>query len=171
MDNDEKEGTEAWRKLMQLCKALAPSRHAPIDKPKVRFKPRRGGSIPISMSFALGGRERMSPVPLPLVTERRLLRTLHGADRVPFTVDLHHYYQQEAAIFLQKELRRALQNQHPWALVITGKGRAEQEGVLRKHWKSWLEEDEGLRPYIRGYAPAGPAHGGGGAFYVLLRKL
>jgi DNA-nicking Smr family endonuclease len=70
-------------------------------------------------------------------------------------------------------------------LVITGKGASpfarhtlhgtshfhspEREGRLRREVPLWLHED-GFRLHAVGFQPAHPRHGGGGAFYVRLRK-
>jgi DNA-nicking Smr family endonuclease len=49
-------------------------------------------------------------------------------------------------------------------LVITGKG-----GVLRERLPLWLGQAE-LQPLVAGVNKAHVKHGGGGAFYVLLRR-
>ncbi|WP_196504799.1 Smr/MutS family protein [Aestuariivirga litoralis] len=70
-------------------------------------------------------------------------------------------------------------------LVITGKGASpfarhtlhglthfntpEREGKLRRELPRWLEEAQ-FRIHVVGFQPAHPRHGGGGAFYVRLRK-
>ena len=70
-------------------------------------------------------------------------------------------------------------------LVITGKGASpfarhtlhglthfntpEREGKIRREVPRWLEEAQ-FRIHVVGFQPAHPRHGGGGAFYVRLRK-
>ena len=70
-------------------------------------------------------------------------------------------------------------------LVITGKGASpfarhtlhglkhfhtpEREGKIRRELPLWLEEAQ-FRIHVVGFQPAHPRHGGGGAFYVRLRK-
>ena len=70
-------------------------------------------------------------------------------------------------------------------LVITGKGASplarhtlhglthfhtpEREGKLRREVPLWFHEAQ-FRIHIVGFQPAHPRHGGGGAFYVRLRK-
>ena len=70
-------------------------------------------------------------------------------------------------------------------LVITGKGASpfarhtlhgtkhfnapEREGKIRRELPMWLEETQ-FRIHVVGFQPAHPRHGGGGAFYVRLRK-
>ena len=71
-------------------------------------------------------------------------------------------------------------------LVITGKGASpfashtlhghdhfyapEREGRLRRSFPDWLHEPE-FRVHVLGFQPAHPKHGGGGAFYVKLRRV
>jgi DNA-nicking Smr family endonuclease len=70
-------------------------------------------------------------------------------------------------------------------LVITGKGESqfarhtlhgathfntpERRGKLRRMVPDWLHEPE-FRALVSGFQPAHPKHGGGGAFYVKLRR-
>ena len=70
-------------------------------------------------------------------------------------------------------------------LVITGKGASpfsghtlhgvkhfhapEREGRLRRELTNWLHE-EIFRLHVIGYQPSHPRHGGGGAFYLRLRR-
>ena len=59
-------------------------------------------------------------------------------------------------------------------LVVTGKGlRPLGErivgGRIRAEFPGWLQRPENL-VRVRGMKPAHPRHGGGGAFYVLLRR-
>ena len=62
-------------------------------------------------------------------------------------------------------------------LVITGKGRppkntigAEGGGVLKQAVPRWLNEPS-LRAQILAFATAQPKDGGGGALYVLLKRI
>ncbi|MEE4235311.1 MAG: Smr/MutS family protein [Anderseniella sp.] len=70
-------------------------------------------------------------------------------------------------------------------LVITGKGASpftrhtlhsadyyhapERQGILRAELSQWLHEREFAR-HVIGFQPAHPRHGGGGAFYLRLRR-
>jgi DNA-nicking Smr family endonuclease len=54
-------------------------------------------------------------------------------------------------------------------LVITGTGARTGGGILRQLTPRWLESPPNA-PRVIAYAPAGPAHGGDGALYVLLRR-
>jgi DNA-nicking Smr family endonuclease len=54
-------------------------------------------------------------------------------------------------------------------LVITGKGRADRPSRIRAEIGHWLESSR-FRSRIAALRPAHPRHGGGGAFYVILRR-
>jgi len=74
---------------------------------------------------------------------------------------------------------------HRLVLVITGKGAApiarhtlhgagyfdtpERQGRLRRQLPLWLAEPD-MRAFVTGYQPAHPRHGGGGAFYIRIRR-
>ena len=53
-------------------------------------------------------------------------------------------------------------------IVITGKGKS-GKGVLKRAFLNWLDLPE-ARALVSGYAPAHAKHGGGGAWYVFLRR-
>ncbi|MEM1398437.1 MAG: Smr/MutS family protein [Pseudomonadota bacterium] len=55
-------------------------------------------------------------------------------------------------------------------LIITGKGRAGGEGVLRRQAPDWLSDGDN-RTHVLATHPARPADGGSGALYVLLRRI
>ena len=66
------------------------------------------------------------------------------------------------------------------ALIITGKGKRSREadnsyyteqdtGILKRSLITWVEKSN-IWPTILDIVPAHAKHGGGGAFYVYLRK-
>ena len=79
-------------------------------------------------------------------------------------LDLHGYRQEAAFRALQKFLGRAQGLGHRVVLVVTGKG-----GTLRDMLPRWLGENE-FRNIVVGIGVAHAKHGGGGAFYVALKK-
>ena len=79
-------------------------------------------------------------------------------------IDLHGLTQEEAFRALLRFVERGRALDHRVVLVITGKG-----GVLRSMVPRWLAEPE-LAGLTSGAAPAHVKHGGGGAFYVALRR-
>lgn len=79
-------------------------------------------------------------------------------------LDLHGLTHDGAYRTLLRFLLRAQAEEKKLVLVITGKG-----GVLRNSLPLWLGQAE-LRPVVAGVSQAHVKHGGGGAFYVALRK-
>lgn len=124
-----------------------------------------------------GGRAVEKPLPQPAArmpgdqevdrrTDQKLKR---GQYPVDFTLDLHGLTQTAAHDKLGATLRRGYTQGLRCILVITGKGRGEGQGVLRRKVPEWLAE-EALRPIVLRFHAAQPEHGGGGALYVLLRR-
>lgn len=97
-----------------------------------------------------------------------------------FTLDLHGYSRDRAHALLTACIADAALSSMRVLLVITGKGARPGEdddyrsghrprGVIRASLRDWLQ-DSNLRPYIAALRPAHPRHGGGGAWYVILRR-
>jgi DNA-nicking Smr family endonuclease len=77
---------------------------------------------------------------------------------------LHGLTQEEGFRALLRFVERGRALDHRVVLVITGKG-----GVLKSMVPRWLAEPE-LAALTSGIGPAHIKHGGGGAFYVALRR-
>lgn len=96
-------------------------------------------------------------------------------ERLPIeaTLDLHGMTQDHAYTALQAFLENAYRQQRRTVLIITGKGKPRpgesgREGVLRRRFLQWAETS--FRPWISSLTEAHQRHGGGGAFYVFIRK-
>ena len=118
-------------------------------------------------------------------TEERVRR---GRQPIDATLDLHGLTQLEARTRLERFLSQGQQMGFRCVLVITGKGGSpttrqhprdplavmggniEGRGILRTRFRQWVDEP-GFRDRITRVAQAKPNHGGGGAFYVFLKKL
>ena len=92
------------------------------------------------------------------------------------TVDLHGYTRDRAYALLTRCVIDATNSGARVLLVITGKGARSDDnesdrprGVIRASLRDWLQSGD-LRPYIAALRPAHPRHGGGGAWYVILRR-
>ncbi|MBM3573056.1 MAG: hypothetical protein FJX52_12000, partial [Alphaproteobacteria bacterium] len=95
----------------------------------------------------------------------RLRRSQFPIDR---RIDLHGLTRAEA----HARVISALATNSRCLLIITGKGQrrgSDSGGVLRGELPRWLAEPP-HRERILAVMPAQPAHGGGGAVYVLLRR-
>jgi DNA-nicking Smr family endonuclease len=91
-----------------------------------------------------------------------------GKQAVSASFDLHGHTQESAWRILPQFLAREQAQGSRCVIVITGKGR-QGEGVLRKNFLRWLEMPEARR-LVSGYATAHAKHGGGGAWYVYIRR-
>jgi DNA-nicking Smr family endonuclease len=116
-------------------------------------------------------------------TAQRLTR---GNVEIERRLDLHGTGIEMARVRLLRFLREAQGLGVRTALVITGKGDSpysrhtlhgtdhfhapERAGRLRRLVPEWLHESE-FRVCVSGFQPAHPKHGGGGAFYVKIRRL
>lgn len=95
------------------------------------------------------------------------------------TIDLHGYTSSRAHAELVRRIEDAALSGARVLLVITGKGARAGDrerdhddrprGVIRSSLREWLHAPD-LRPFIAALRPAHPRHGGGGAWYVILRR-
>lgn len=86
------------------------------------------------------------------------------------TLDLHGMTQDRAHSALTRFIASARRTDKRTLLIITGKGALKDGGgVLRKMLPLWLESAP-FAGHVLAITAARPEHGGGGAFYVRLRK-
>jgi DNA-nicking Smr family endonuclease len=91
------------------------------------------------------------------------------------SIDLHGHTLAEAERTLARFLERAQASGARVALVVTGKAARQDDsnrpvgGRIHAEFPHWLNRPEN-RGRVIGVRPANPRHGGGGAFYVLLRR-
>ena len=111
------------------------------------------------------GRKPTPQDDLQLRTRRRLSR---GTIALDGKIDLHGRTLAEAEAALAGFVKRAQSQHQIWLLVVTGKG-ARGEGKLRRALAEWLDRGA-LAGRVVEYGPAAPNHGGGGAFYLRLRR-
>jgi DNA-nicking Smr family endonuclease len=92
-----------------------------------------------------------------------------GKHEIDARLDLHGLTQSEAHAALLRFLRNAHARDVRLVLVITGKGRGGEPGVLRRQVPQWLGLPE-FRSLVIGFEDAHIAHGGEGALYVRVRR-
>jgi DNA-nicking Smr family endonuclease len=128
---------------------------------------------------------RTAPPPLASFDRRTAQKLNRGQSEPDARLDLHGEGVETARIKLLHFLASQRHQGSRLVLVITGKGASpftrhtmhgmshfhspEREGRLRREVPMWLHE-EGFRIHAVGFQPAHPRHGGGGAFYVRLRR-
>lgn len=125
------------------------------------------------------------PPSLPVLDRRTRQRLMRGQVEIDARLDLHGETAITAPHVLSAFLRRARDRGCRTVLVVTGKGGGdyvrhtlhsseywhapERQGLLRRSFPEWLASPS-LRDAVAGYQPAHPRHGGGGAWYVRLRR-
>ena len=144
--------------------------------------------LPVQQAQRLLREARKSNDPPALAAfDRRTAQKLSRGQSEPESrIDLHGEGVETARV----KLYHFLENQRllgvRMVLVITGKGASpfarhtlhgmthfhtpEREGRLRREVPQWLNEHH-FRNHVVGFQPAHPRHGGGGAFYVRLRRI
>lgn len=105
----------------------------------------------------------------PGIDHHTARRFRQGKREIEATLDLHGMTQARAFQRLTSFIERHYAANVRMALVITGKGRGGEGGVLRAALPGWIEQTE-LARYVLALHPAKPEHGGDGAYYVLLRR-
>jgi DNA-nicking Smr family endonuclease len=113
--------------------------------------------------------QRTTAPPLAPLGRRMKQRVARGKQAIDARLDLHGLTQSEAHGELLRFLRRANARDARLVLIITGKGRGGEPGVLRRQVPHWLALPE-FRAFVVGFEDAHIAHGGEGALYVRVRR-
>lgn len=108
------------------------------------------------------------PAKSPVQNRSKERRIRRGQAEISATLDLHGHTQTSAHAALVSFLSAQRRAGAKCVLVITGKGKL-GEGILRKQLMHWLETNE-AKALVNGYSGAHQKHGGGGAWYLFLRK-
>jgi DNA-nicking Smr family endonuclease len=102
--------------------------------------------------------------PLDGTWDRQISRGRLSPDRV---IDLHGHSVADAHAILASAILAG--DGTRVILVVTGKGRPDRPARIRAELMHWLERPD-LRPHVASLRAAHPRHGGGGAFYIVLRR-
>lgn len=161
-----------WERLGQSVKPLAKgSRRAVTAKPSASAVS-RSEAKPDAPQRSAQAAPPWTPAPALAPLEARARRRLaRGAAEVDARIDLHGMRQERAFARLQAFLRMAQAHGYRTVLVVTGKGRADDEerGILRKAVPAWLARPD-FRHLVVGFETAHRRHGGEGALYVRVRR-
>ncbi|PSL17951.1 Smr/MutS family protein [Shimia abyssi] len=180
---------DLWRKVTDSAQRLHPEKKIhdlPLPKPKPVKQPR--ATIP---EFKLGGKsatrlpahdllasvsERVAKQPLQM--DKKKFAKLKRGKLVPEgKIDLHGMTMDQAHPALTRFLMRAHGEGNRLVLVITGKGKSKpyegpiptRRGVLKHQVPQWLSLPP-LRSVVLQVSESHLKHGGGGAYYVYLRR-
>ena len=172
-------GKRAQNRAVSLRDELLNEVNTEIIQPALRIAKKSPVKMASSASENMQ-RQPINPAPLNNIEKRLNRRIAKGNTQFDARIDLHGMTQAEAHDRLLQFLRVSQANGCRVALVITGKGRAEDSrdhfsmheapGVLRRNIRGWLEQVE-FRNLVSAYAQAHRRHGGEGAIYVQLRRI
>lgn len=158
----------AMKDAAPLAGVAAPPRAEPAASPAPKSGARPPPSAPAARSPASPPLRPNVPVDLDSRTMDRLRR---GRMRPEAVLDLHGMTLRAAHAALEAFLADAQAGGRRCVMVVTGKGRAANGGgAIRAELPHWLNLDFN-RTRVLGFAQAQPRDGGGGAFYVLLRRV
>ena len=173
----------------EVKRAIQPikARNAPRKKAKLVaiVQQRIALQSPAPNLPALRNQNKQPPPALSSFDRRTAQRLGRGSIEPMARLDLHGENVETARVELLNFIRRQRRQGVRLVLVITGKGASpfarhtlhghshfhapEREGKLRREVPLWFQ-DKVFRTHVVGFQPAHPRHGGGGAYYVKLRK-
>lgn len=170
---------EVTRSIRPLGKRALKMSAASVSLPKqaIQLLPQKASTPKISLN--------KFPPPITGFDRRTEQKLTRGNVEIESRLDLHGMNLEEARIRLLDFISSRRMQGHRLVLVITGKGASpfsghtlhgrnhfyapEREGRLRRQLPEWLHEAQ-FRAHVSGFQQAHPKHGGGGAFYVKLRR-
>jgi DNA-nicking Smr family endonuclease len=170
---------EVARRIRPSGKSALKASTSPVSLPKqpIQFAPQKASAPKLSLSKA--------PPPITGFDRRTEQKLMRGKVEIESCLDLHGLGLEEARMRLLDFISHRRMEGYRLVLVITGKGASpfsshtlhgrdhfyapEREGRLRRQLPEWLHEAP-FRVHISGFQQAHPRHGGGGAFYVKLRR-
>lgn len=173
------------RTIKPLTKAKAKKKAPPkVEPPAPAVKAKSKSTEPVK-PFARPAVTRQGPPPITGLDRRQERRMTRGQVEIEARIDLHGTGIERSHDRLLSFLVDSRAQGLRLVLVITGKGASpfarhtlhgsdhyhapERQGRLRRLAPEWFHEPR-FRQHIAGFQPAHPRHGGGGAFYVKLRK-
>jgi len=177
--DDQDEDAALWAEMMEDVTPL-PGRERPAGPPASSKKPLKAKAsvrqpVPGSVQMAVKAGATIGSG----IDTRNKNRLERGQMAIEATIDLHGHTATQAQQALTTFLLLAHHAGKRCVLVITGKGRLTKNddkpwwdpkrGVLKAGFGDWVRQAP-LDRIVLETAPARGKHGGGGAFYVLLRR-
>ena len=172
---------ELWS---EITRSVKPLRKRKPSKP-VTLAPAKPAARISAPHVHIPRPQAKAPPPNTGFDRRTTQKMTRGNVDIERRLDLHDTGVEMARVRLLDFLRDAHTEGARTVLVITGKGSSpfsrhtlhgaehfhspERGGLLRRFVPEWLHEPE-FRALSSGFQPAHPKHGGGGAFYVKIRR-
>jgi DNA-nicking Smr family endonuclease len=182
---------ELW---LETAKGIKPLRHRASRNPQpspttglaVAPGVKKNHSLPSVPHLHVPSALHKPPPQITGLDRRTTQRLTRGQVEIERRLDLHGTGIEMARVNLLGFLRDAQASGVRSVLVITGKGDSpfsrhtlhgaghfhapERAGRLRRLVTEWFHEPE-FRNLVAGFQPAHPKHGGGGAYYVRVRRI
>lgn len=156
-----------WRRVARTVKAKRP---LPAEEPESTPAAAKTVRAPAKKAAAVAPPARPKPpLAAPLADRGGEKRVRRGALEIDASIDLHGMTQDRARAAVEGFLADSQAQGCRVVLIVTGKGRAGEEGVLKRRLPDWLA-GRLARPLVAGFAQAHARHGGGGAVYVFLKR-
>ena len=155
-----------WLRFVETIKPLHPKSQKEHARPQKLKTPTP--SSPRSVSVTPSLKPQTKNRNLDGRTETKLRK---GKLSIEGTLDLHGMTQDQAHQSLNNFVMRAYAHHKRCVLVITGKGARSESGtgVLKTQLPHWLSVSP-LCDVVLKHVPATDKHGGGGAFYLYLKR-
>jgi DNA-nicking Smr family endonuclease len=162
-----------WR---EITRSIAPLRPGAVDEFEAMLE-REAQPVIAAKARPLKPHSQLQPAKqkpeappaLSPLGRRAKQRVARGHDTIDGRLDLHGLTQAEAHGALLRFLHTAQTRGAKMVIVITGKGRGGEIGVLRRQVPFWLALPE-FRAIVVGFDEAHHRHGGEGALYLRLRR-
>lgn len=168
MKNKPPHEDELWLEVQKTVKPLKKSK--PVLAPDVLLPPKKQiQKNQEQVPFTLPQKPTSAPLQIRPEAHKPTLRKTKKIRSEDFLkLDLHGLTQDQAYSRLETFLFNAISNKIKVVMVITGKGKGEEGGILRQKLPLWLE-NMSLAKHIISYTHAAQHHGGLGAYYIYLR--
>lgn len=172
------------RKPFELSPSNQPQSLSDLDKGSPG-RQKKAAANPVTRAAQSVTASQVTNKPVNGLDRRQQQKLARGNFEIEARIDLHGHSVEQAYMALRTFLRNNRDRGNRNILVITGKGASpftrhtlhardvfhapERQGKLRQEFTRWMQEPE-FASHVIGYQPAHPRHGGGGAFYVRLRR-
>ncbi len=177
---------ELWEEVARSVKPLTKGKRKEAGKSsKAKAEPKPKEAMPVAAAAVRPKLSRLNPPQLTGLDRKSERQMTRGKVEIDSRIDLHGTGIERARERLHSFIVNERTNGQRTVLVITGKGESpfarhtlhgsshfhtpERQGILRRKVPEWLHEAE-FRTHVTGFQPAHPRHGGGGAYYVKLRR-
>ncbi len=160
-----------WREITRGIQPLRPAAPGEMETGRDAEAPSTSRTQPPAPGKLPSPKPKIeSPPELAPLGRRAKQRVARGRDPIDGRLDLHGLTQAEAHDALLRFLHTAQTRGARLVMVITGKGRSGQGGVLKRQVPLWLVLPQ-FRAMVVGYDEAHQRHGGEGALYLRLRRI